>query len=239
MHIGLIAGTGMGELIAGAIWREVSTPYGTASLSEGVLGGREVLFVRRHGPELNIPPHLINYRANFAALADAGVTHVLATSAVGSLHRKIKPGTLAVLGDFIDFSKSAHTIFDRPGSEVVHTDFTEPYCPNLSEQIERAASELGITLGERLIYVSVSGPRYETLAEVRMFAAWGDVVGMTGAPEAVLAREMGIHYASLAVVTNYAAGIEPKAISHREVVEMMAEQKEAVQALLVRTVENL
>lgn len=203
MRIGLIAGTGMARVVPAGDWREAQTPYGAAALAEIGIGGRDVVLLRRHGPKANIPPHLINYRANLRAMKDAGVDRIIATAAVGSLHEDIPAGSMAVIGDFIDFTKRReNTCFDVPGQEVVHTDFTMPYCPVVSSELERAAFEAGVPLGRRVTYVCVDGPRYETPAEIRMFAQLGgDVVGMTGVPEVVLAREMGMCYGAMAIVT--------------------------------------
>jgi 5'-methylthioadenosine phosphorylase len=220
MSIAIIVGTGMDALAKTDKCMEVATPYGAAYLAPGTLAGKEVFFLRRHGPALNVPPHLINYHANFWALREAGVTRILATAAVGALKRDLPPGSLAVIGDFIDFTKRrVATIFDQPGSRVVHTDFSVPYCPEISSAFESAASELGVRLARRVVYVCVDGPRYETPAEVRMFVRWGgDVVGMTGVPEVILAREMGMCYGALAILANYASGISDEPLSHEEVV---------------------
>lgn len=236
MAIGLIAGTGVDFLSPTEQWPDVTTPYGPAYLAAGMLGGRQVVLLRRHGPALNISPHLISYRANLWALREAGVTRVLATAAVGSLKKEIPPRTLAVLSDFIDFTKRRETTtFDQPGAAVVHMDFSTPYCPEISAAFQQAAAELGIAIERRVTYVCVDGPRYETQAEVRMFAKWGgDVVGMTGVPEVVLAREMGMCYGVLAIVTNYAAGVTDRPLSHQDVLECMAECRQQVQGILER-----
>jgi 5'-methylthioadenosine phosphorylase len=241
MKTGLIVGTGMGHLAADEEWREISTPYGSASTANTVLGANEVVLLRRHGPGLNVPPHLINYRANMWALRESGVKCVLSTAAVGSLSKDLKPGDLAVIQDFIDFTKRREsTIYDKPGETVVHIDFSEPYCPALSSAMENVAEELGIGLARRVVYVCVDGPRYETPAEIRMFAQWGgDVIGMTGVPEVVIARELGMCYASLAIVTNYGAGISERALSHQEVVDMVARRCKDVYAIIENTLSSL
>jgi len=235
--IGLIAGTGTHFLSPKEQWSEVATPYGPAYLAAGVLGGKELVLLRRHGPASNIPPHLINYRANLWALRQAGVKRVLATGAVGSLRKEIKPPSLAVVCDFIDFTRQRETtIPDRQETAVVHTDFSIPYCPETSAALEQAAAESAIALGRRVTYVCVDGPRYETPAEVRMFAKLGgDVIGMTGVPEVILAREMGLCYAALAIVTNYATGILNRPVSHEDVIECVVECRQQVQEVLERT----
>jgi 5'-methylthioadenosine phosphorylase len=241
MHIGLIAGTGMDLLASTGKWTEVSTPYGPAYTALTVFGGRDVAMVQRHGQGLNVPPHLINYHANIWALRNMGVSRVLATAAVGSMRKDMPPGTFAVIGDFIDFTKHRDTtIFDRPAAEVVHVDFTHPYCPEVSSALETAAHDLGIGLGRRVVYVCVDGPRYETPAEIRMFAQWGgDVVGMTGVPEVVLAREFGMCYGALAILTNYAAGITDRPLSHGDVRTSVTKCRETVCGILERAVSQL
>jgi 5'-methylthioadenosine phosphorylase len=241
MKTGLIVGTGMGDLAPDTEWREVSTPYGSVCTANTMLGGTEVVLLRRHGPGLNVPPHLINYRANMWALCDAGVKCALSTAAVGSLNKDLKPGDLAVINDFIDFTKRREsTIYDKPGESVVHIDFSEPYCTVLSSSMEGAAAELGIALARKVVYVCVDGPRYETPAEIRMFARWGgDVIGMTGVPEVVIARELHMCYASLAIVTNYGAGISEHALSHQEVVDMVSRRCKDVCAIIEKTISSL
>jgi len=237
VRIGLIIGTGV-DFGTSEQWPEVRTPYGPAYAATIPLGGTEVVLLRRHGPGHNVPPHLINYRANLWALRQAGVERVLATAAVGSMRKEMPPGSMAVVGDFIDFTKSRDaTIFDRPGERVVHIDFSTPYCPEVSAALEQAAAELGIRLERRLTYVCVDGPRYETPAEIRMFAQWGgDVVGMTGVPEVVLAREMGMCYGGLAVLANYAAGIGDGPLSHEEVIACVGKRRQDIQNVLERAV---
>lgn len=242
MAMGLILGTGATHLPSGEQWSEIPTPYGNAYLSFTILGGRRVVLLRRHGPGVNVPPHLINYHANLWALREGGVDQVLATAAVGAIREDIAPGTLAVVGDFIDFTKRRNTtIFDRPGElPVAHVDFSTAYCPTLSSAMERAAADLGISLGRRVVYVCVDGPRYETPAEIRMFARWGaDVVGMTGVPEVTIARELGMCYASLAIVSNYAAGISGQPLSHNDVIQRVSECRQRIWDILAMTVQTL
>ena len=237
MALGLIVGTGV-DFTPSQEYNRVTTPYGEAFLTETFLSGHRIVFLRRHGPALNIPPHLINYRANIWALKEAGVSRIIATAAVGSLRHAISPGSLAVIDDFIDFTKRREVTFqNHPFDSVVHIDYSVPYCPTISTAIEDAAAELGISLAGRVTYLCVDGPRYETPAEVRMFAFLGaDVVGMTGVPEVTLARELGMCYGSLAIVTNYAAGIESMPLSHRDVVRSVHEKSQLIQSLLEATV---
>jgi 5'-methylthioadenosine phosphorylase len=241
MRIGLILGTGMDSLADQTEWSEVRTPYGLANISTSRIGGQEITLLRRHGPLLNVPPHLINYQANMWALRDAGVKCVIATAAVGSLRKDIFPGSMAVIEDFIDFTKHrVFTTFDTAGKEVVHIDFTTPYDPEISRELEESALISNKPLGRRVVLVCVDGPRYETPAEVKMFANWGgDVVGMTGVPEVTLARELGMRYAALAIVTNLAAGISEHPLSHQEVLETVTQCRDNVREIIQNTLPRM
>lgn len=241
MAIGLIVGTGMDSLFQIGEWGEVFTPYGPASISVGDISKHRIFFLRRHGPNLNIPPHLVNYSANIWALKQAGVDRIIATAAVGSLRIDISPGSFVVIDDFIDFTRHRNTtVYDKIGESVVHTDFTTPYCPSISDSIEHAAKELGMELAPRVTYVCVDGPRYETPAEVRMFAILGgDVIGMTGVPEVTLAKELGVCYGAIAAITNYAAGITDRPLSHDEVVRNVSEHRQHIHDLIERTISLL
>jgi Purine nucleoside phosphorylase len=179
----------------------------------------EFVFLPRHGEGHTCPPHMVNYRANIMALKQAGVESIIAVASVGSLRAHIRPGDFVLLDQFIDFTKSrTSTFFD--GSEVVHVDMTEPFCESLRKCV-LAAKPSGQKVHERGTYVCSDGPRFETAAEIKAYSAMGgDVVGMTVVPEVVLARELGMCYAGIAAVTNYAAGISKK-VSHEEVLEAM------------------
>jgi 5'-methylthioadenosine phosphorylase len=214
--------------------RRLKTRYGAARAYVCAAGDREFLFLPRHGKDHSIPPHRINFRANMRALRDAGVERVIATSAVGSISKRLPVGELGLLDQFIDLSKRHLTFFDR---RPVHVDMTHPYDPGLQALILKASSALGMRLTPGLVYVSVDGPRYETAAEIRMFGVLGgDVVGMTGAPEAILANELGMRYASIVVATNWAAGMQDR-VSHEEVVAMMNETAPRVRRLIESAVE--
>lgn len=216
----------------------VQNEYGTVNLKSGTCHGKNVFFVARHGGEHSVPPHKVNYRANIRALQDLNVERIVSTSAVGSLNKEMNPRDFVLLDQFIDFTKlREYTFFD---DDVVHTDVTTPYCSQLREIITKAASDLKITLHPEGTYVCTEGPRFETPAEIKMFALLGgDVVGMTNVPEVVLAREAKICYASIATVTNYAAGISPTKITHEEVIEIMDENSEMIKKLISKTIEMI
>jgi len=219
----VIAGTGFPASPAErATYAPVRTPYGIALLGRAVLDGREVLLLERHGALTNIPPHRVNYRANIAALREAGATKVLATASVGAINPAMQPGTLAVLTQFIDATHGrADTFFDgSEGMPLHHPDMTDPYCPTLRGVLLRSGDRLGLdgVLHPAATYACTQGPRFETPAEVTMLQRAGaDVVGMTNVPEVVLAREAGLCYAAVAVLANWAAGLGGSPLSHHDI----------------------
>jgi 5'-methylthioadenosine phosphorylase len=239
--IAIIGGTGVGQFALDEPPQTVpiATPWGDARAQVGRLRGRSVVFLARHGTGHRLPPHRINYRANIAALAMLGVRAIVATTAVGGLRPELSPGDLVLLDDFIDFTRldgRGVTFFEEPG-QVVHTDFSVPYSAPVRAAVQAAADGLGLRLRARGTYLCADGPRYETPAEVRLFASWGaDVVGMTGVPEATLAREAGLHYAGVSLVTNPGAGLSPTPLTHAEVEEAMARARPQLSALLTETV---
>lgn len=217
----------------------VRTPYGKVSdVVVGEIHGRKVAFLPRHGRGHTVPPHRINYRANLWALGKLGVTRVLATTACGSLSRKMRPGERVLLTQFLDFTKSRPLTFYEGGrSGVVHVDMTEPYCPEIRSVLSKTASRIGLKLHPRATYACTEGPRFETPAEIKAFRKLGaDLVGMTNVPECVLARELGICYAVVGMVTNYAAGLAGKPLSHAEVLELMEKNIDQTQELLLESV---
>jgi len=220
--LGIIGGSGFG-LGSEARLEEVATPYGGAWLTDFPLGGKDALFLPRHGPRQSVPPHRINYRANLWVLKQRGATDIVAAFSVGSLKSSIPAGAIILLDQFLDFTKSRPTtFFDGEDGRTVHTEMTHPYCPRLRRLLEVAGAAVGVEMLARGTYVCVEGPRFETAAEIAMFAALGgDVVGMTAVPEVVLARELGMCFAGLAVVTNLGAGLSAVPPSHREVIELM------------------
>jgi 5'-deoxy-5'-methylthioadenosine phosphorylase len=209
--LAIIGGTGLTRLSTLAVaHREViRTPYGepSAALVVGELAGRRAMFLARHGHGHTIPPHRVNYRANLWALKQQGATAILAVASVGAI-RGAGPGDLVLPHQLIDYTWGrTQTFFDGNGAQVVHVDFTRPYSNDLRSICLAAAGEAGIPLADGGVYGAVSGPRLETAAEIdRMDRDGATLVGMTGMPEAALARELGLDYASVCVVVNHAAG---------------------------------
>ena len=221
----------------------VHTRHGAALVTVAEYAGRDIVFLHRHanpeaapGAPTHVPPHRINYRANIAALKKLGVTAILASTAVGGMRREWSPGTLVLLDQFIDCTSGRDITFFDTGA--VHVDVTTPYCPALRALLLDCAGELSTTLHDGGTYVCCNGPRFETPAEIRVFSQWGDVVGMTGVPEVVLAREAGMAYAGVSIVTNFAAGISAAPLTQAEVVEAMRDALPKVVDLFLRAALN-
>ena len=210
--LAIIGGTGLTSLETLEIVRRemVSTPYGEPSgpVTHGVLAGHPVVFLARHGYGHTIPPHQINYRANLWALKHIGVEHILAVAAVSGISARMGPGVLCVPDQIIDYTYGRHhTLFEGDLSHVTHIDFTWPYDEALRQALIEGGRSAGIPLIEDGTYAATQGPRLETAAEIRRLERDGcDIVGMTGMPEAALARELGLRYACCAVVANWGAG---------------------------------
>ncbi len=240
IRIAVIGGTGVYEpdILHDIRNEQVSTPYGDVELIIGKHQGTTVAFMNRHGEGHSIPPNMVNYRANIDALKRLGVRNILATAAVGSLNPEMHPGHLVFVDQFLDFTKSRQqTFFDGGSAGVVHTDMTEPYCPELRKVLSRAAQGQGLAYHNGGVYVCTEGPRFETAAEIKMYRMLGgDLVGMTGVPEAPLAREAEICYAAIAIVTNFAAGISPVRLLHQEVVDTMIQNGENIRKLLKQAI---
>ncbi|MBD9477842.1 S-methyl-5'-thioinosine phosphorylase [Pseudoxanthomonas sp. PXM02] len=210
--LAVIGGTGVYKLadLQDVEARELDTRFGAPSgpVRIGTLGGRRVAFLARHGEGHSVPPHQVNYRANLQALKDLGATRVLALNTVGGITDACGPRVLACPDQLIDYTWGRiSTICEEPGTEVLHVDFGDPYTHLLRQQILAAAREANVEVLDGGCYGATQGPRLETRAEIRRMRRDGcDLVGMTGMPEAGLAREMGLEYACLAIVANWAAG---------------------------------
>lgn len=233
--IGVITGTGVTEHFDLSNPKTVRTRYGKAVLFEDT--GRGYVLIPRHGAAHKSPPHGINYRANIAALGQFGVKEIIATSAVGSMNQSFGVGEIGLIEQFIDFTKRRQTTFFEDA--VVHTDMTYPYNKHINAELSKAANRATVELHQHLVYVCAEGPRFETAAEIKMFRLLGgDVVGMTGVPEVVLANEKKMGYASIVIATNWAAGMQPK-VSHEEVLTVMKRSGKVVKRLIEAAIEGL
>ncbi len=239
--VGVIGGSGLYELLDGARAVPVRTPYGEPSgpLTVGAFGGRTVAFLARHGAGHVHPPHLVPYRANLWALRSLGVRQVLAPSAVGALHGRLPAGTFVVPDQVVDRTWGRASTYVDAG-HVAHAGFAEPFCPRGRAAVLSAARAAGFDAVDGGTAVVIQGPRFSSRAESRANAAAGfDVVGMTGMPETVLARELALCYTNVSVVTDADAGVEGAGVTHREVLDRFAASIETLRALLAGAIAAL
>lgn len=227
MLTAIIGGSGLAELEGFTIThREVMrTEYGEPSgpLTFGQISGREVVFLNRHGPGHTIPPHRVNYRANVFAMKQAGVERIIAINAVGGITDNLKAAGLVIPDQIIDYTYTReHTFYGSEHGPVKHVDFTYPYTEKLRDILIHTATENGISITPTGTYAATQGPRFETAAEInRMERDGATIVGMTGMPEAILARELDINYAMIAVVSNAAAGRSGGEISVEDILSKL------------------
>lgn len=242
--VGIIGGTALAALAGLEDGHDLATdtPYGPPSgpLRRGRLAGREVVFLFRHGPGHQLPPHAINYRANIRALADAGVRSVVAAAAVGGISDAADAGRLVIPDQIIDYTWGrAHSFSADGDAPLQHVDFTEPYDAAARDELQRAAEAAGVDALGIGVHGVTQGPRLETAAEIRRMQRDGcDIVGMTGMPEAGLAREAGLAYACCAVVVNRAAGLGDGAI-HAEIERHLRNGMQALGRVLTAAVPRL
>ena len=237
IKIGLIGGSGLDDpkILANQKEIKVRTPYGkpSSNLTVGKLAGVEMVIIARHGKKHDVMPTKVPFRANLWALKEAGCSHVLATTACGSLRAEIKPGDLVILDQFIDHTR--HRPFTIHEEKVVHTPMAEPFCPQLREVLVTAAKSLKLPHHAKGTMITIEGPRFSTRAESHMFRAWGaDVINMSTVPEVILARELGLCYASIAMATDYDSwkdGEEP--VTWEMIQERMTENVDKVKKLIV------
>src|SRR5215218_2817270 len=234
--IGVIGGSGLYEFIARGREVEVDTPFGAPSdpITLGDVGGRPVAFVPRHGRDHRFPPHLVNYRANLWALRALGVRQVLAASAVGSLRPELGPGSVVLPDQVVDRTQGREgTVYDAAGT-AVHVSMADPYCPRGRRAVLDAGRREGVEVTDGGTLVAVQGPRFSTRAESRWHAAAGwSLVGMTGMPEAAIARELALCLTSVALVTDLDAGVDAgEGVTHAEVLEVFGRNVVRLRSLL-------
>ncbi len=204
-EVAIIGGTGVYNptLFENVQEIKVYTPYGSTSspIIIGEFKGVKTAFLSRHGKNHTIPPHKINFRANIWALKELGVQSIFATCACGSLRQEFKPGDIVIPDQFIDFGKSVTTFYDE--GKFYHVSFTEPFCPELRELLINAGKRLNLPLHEKGTYLKIDGPQFSTAAASNMYRQFADIIGMTGVPEAILAREKEMCFAIVATITDY------------------------------------
>ncbi|MBD3255066.1 MAG: S-methyl-5'-thioadenosine phosphorylase [Candidatus Lokiarchaeota archaeon] len=247
VKIGIIGGSGLDDpdIFKDASEIEVDTEYGkpTSPLQMGKIEGVEVILIARHGREHTIPPTQVNYRANIQALKDQGCTHILATTACGSLREEIDRGHLVILDQFIDFTRLRKVSFyeEFPPGDAKHTPMAYPYSEELRKILIDTAEELNLKYHKAGTVVTIEGPRFSTVAESNMFRLWGaDVINMSIAPETILANEAGIPYAAVAMSTDYDCWKENEApVTWDEIVEIFGKNVNNVINLLTNAIKKI
>lgn len=236
--LAIIGGTGLTQLNGLSIYQahDLQTPFGqpSAPVLEGEINGLRILFIARHGHPHRIPPHAVNYRANLWALQNFYATDVVAINAVGGITKNMRPGAIVAPKQLIDYTFGREqSVFDGEFSPVSHVDFTHPYTEPLRQQLMRSAQKVSEKIIDGGVYGVTQGPRLETAAEIfRMENDGCDIVGMTGMPEASIARELKLDYASLSLVVNPAAGKGVGAITIREIEENLSQGMDRVRRIL-------
>jgi 5'-deoxy-5'-methylthioadenosine phosphorylase len=241
--IAIIGGTGLTSFPGLKITHRevVRTPFGIPSgpITHGDYCGKKIIFLPRHGAHHTIPPHMVNYRANIWALHDMQVKQIVAVAAVGSINREIYPTQIVIPDQIIDYTYGrSQTFYEKDLSQVKHIDFTEPYDKKLRQNLIQAAALASIDVFDGGVYATTQGPRLETAAEVNKLANDGcDIVGMTGMPEAALARELNMAYAHCAMSVNWAAGRSNELITLEAIRECTEAGMEKVRKLLEKLME--
>jgi len=244
VKIGIIGGSGLDnpDILENAKDLEVDTPFGkpSSALKIGKIKGVDVVLIARHGREHTITPTKVNYRANIRALKDQGCTHILTTTACGSLKREIGRGDLVILDQFIDFTRHrAITFYDEfEPNKPEHCPMAEPFDKNLKDELIKTANKLGLKNHEKGTVITIEGPRFSTKAESKMFSMWGaDVINMSIAPECILANEAKIPYACVAMSTDYDClfdDVEP--VTWEEVLKVFKENAKKITDLLINVI---
>lgn len=244
-EIGILGGTGFYELIKKPVKIKIKTPFGypSAPVSLGKITGRSVAFIPRHGEKHQYPPHKIPYLANLWALKSLGVKRVIAPAAVGSLNLEIKPSTFVICDQFIDWTEGRPDTFYN-GPKTVHIAAADPYCPILRKLAIKSCRQLKINFLAKGTVVVIQGPRFSTRAESQFFARQGfDLINMTQYPEVILARELGLCYVNISLVTDYDAGLEGhkhfRPVSFNEVVRIFNNNEKKVKRVLLDMIGGL
>lgn len=238
MRIGIIGGSGIYDLLEEKEYRKVYTPYGATSdlVAIGKLSNKDVAFIPRHGYKHTIPPHLVNNKANIWALKEIGAERIISICATGSLKEEYKPGDIVIPDQFIDFGKNVETFYE--GGKVVHVSMADPFCPELRKLSANVLNDLNVRFHEKGTYIRISGPQFSTRAASKMYRTFGDIIGMTGSSEAILARELGICHVIIATITDYDVWAE-KPVSAEEVIRVMKENEIKVKKIIKNLVSKI
>lgn len=242
-EIGIIGGSGFYSMISNPKSVEVTTEYGkpSDSISIGEIGGRKVAFLPRHGSKHTIPPAQVPYRANIKALQQLGVTQIIATAAMGSLNPEYGIGTIALLDQFLNFTNGREdTFYDK--NIVAHVSSAEPYCSRLRKSAINSASDAQLNYKSTASVVVINGPRFSSKAESRFFSRQGlDLINMTQYPEVILARELGLCYLGIGIVTDYDAGVimEAKPVNNSDVIREFGKNVEIVKPFITDIISKL
>jgi 5'-methylthioadenosine phosphorylase len=246
IKVGIIGGSGLDnpKILKNAKEISVETAYGNPSspLFTGNIEGVEIVVLARHGREHTIPPTQVNYQANIQALKEQGCTHILATTACGSLRDEIKRGDFIIVDQFIDFTRhrkiSFFEHFESGAENAKHTPMADPFSEELRAKLIQAGQELGLKIHEQGTVITIEGPRFSTRAESRMFRLWGaDIINMSIAPEAILANEAGIPYAAVAMSTDYDCWkTDEPPVAWPEILAVFEKNVENVKKLLLKTI---
>jgi len=232
MNKAIIGGTGVYNLLGSSKVKKVKTKYGTVEIDIVNIDSQNIAFLTRHGKQHSNPPHKVNYRANMAALHSLGIEYIYSIAAVGSCRRDFEVADVVIIKDFIDFTNSRDVTFFDDGTKVAHVIMNDPYCSYLREEFVKNAKNLPIK-GEA-IYVCTQGPRFETASEIKMFSILGgDVVGMTSVPEVVLAKELGMCYCTIGVITNMCTGLSDEIEGH-EIDKSMNKSKKKIMEIFLK-----
>jgi len=244
-EIGIIGGSGFYEFLDNSRSLKIKTPYGDPSdeITIGEYKGRKIAFLPRHGKRHHLPPHKIPYRANIFALKSLGVKHIISPTAVGSLKKDFKPGDFVICDQFIDMTRQREATY-YSGPKTVHISSADPYCPSLKTISINQCRKLSLPFHDKGTAVIVEGPRFSTKAESRWFSKIGaEVINMTQYPEVVLAREAGMCYLNISIVTDYDAGLKGekgvKPVSAKEVMEMFDKNIKNLQKLIFSIIEKI
>lgn len=238
--VGVIGGSGLydASMLENASRVQVNTEYGNPSdaFNVGTIKGKKIAFLSRHGQGHMIPPHEVNFKANITGFERLGVKRIVSCCAVGSLNEDYKPGDIVIPDQFIDWRKSMNTFYNT--GNVTHVSLADPFCPEIRMALIAVCRNLGIRYHDKGVYVCIEGPRFSTRAESRMFRNFADIIGMTGVPEAILAREREMCLAILATVTDYDSFSEIP-VSTDEVLRTMKESEEKVKRIIKEVVNRI